>query len=261
MSGVLLQGVLNALQLGLDLNRVQRLGLEGSDDNAGLLVPILHDQPPRRLGQEVDGQRHDEREDDGDGDGRAPRHGARVVLEEAEVDPRLERVAQADEQAVNNNVPTPVLGARRLALPHGDDGAHLANAEPDDDAADDELREAEGRGLENEADERAHTGEEDDVAPAEPIAGPGAGQGTDHGADDEGRDDEALEGGVGALLGAGGVDRVDLGEQLDPVFLGQQAAQAGLVVTEGDEGGHHDQGRLEYREAVAHGTQELDGLA
>lgn len=261
VAGLLLERVLNALKLGLNLDGIHRLGPEGRNDTAGLLCPVLHHKPSRRLGEEVDSGGDHGREDDSDGNWWTPSDRAGLELEEAEVDPRLERVSHADEQSVNNDMSPTVLGASRLTLPDRDDGTQLADAETNQDTADDELGEGKGRGLEDDADEGGDTGDEDDIAAAELITRPRAGQGADQGADNEGSDDEALQGGVGALLGALGVDRVDLGEGLGPVLQCDQAAQARLVVPEADEGGRDDEDGLHHGELVAHGAHELDGRA
>lgn len=258
VSGLLLERVLNSLELGLDLNGVQGLGPEGSNDTAGLLSLVLHHEPSRRLGQEVDASNDDHREDDGDGNWWAPGDGAGLELEETQVDPRLEGVTHTDEETVDDDVTATVAGARRLTLPDGDDGAELADAEADQDAADDELSEVESRSLEDDTDEGGDTGDKDHVAAAELIARPGAGQGTYQCANDKGCDDEALEGRVGTLLAACDVDGVDLRERLGPVLHGDQPTQAGLVVSEADEGRHDDEDGLHHRERVAHGAHELD---
>jgi hypothetical protein len=173
LPGAVLEGVLDALELGVDLDGIQGLGPEGSNDTAGLLGPVFHDEPAGRLGQEVDEGHDDGREDDSNGNGRAPGDGARLELEETEVDPGLESITDADEEAVDDNVAAAVAGAGGLALPDGDDGAELSDTEADEDAADDELCQVEGRGLEDDADERDDTGDKDDVATAELVSGPG----------------------------------------------------------------------------------------
>lgn len=259
VSGLLLERVLDSLELSLDLNGIQRLGPEGSNDTAGLLGPVLHHEPSWRLGQEIDASNDDHREDNSDGDRWAPGDGAGLELEEAEVDPRLKRVTHADEEAVNDDMTATVAGSRGLTLPDGNDGTELTDAEAHENAADDELCEGEGGRLEDDANERGDTGDEDDISAAELIAGPGAGQGADHGANNEGCDDEALKCGVGALLAAGDVDGVDLRERLGPVLHGDQSTQASLVVSEADEGRHDNEECLHHRELVAHGAHELDG--
>lgn len=259
VSGLLLERVLNSLKLSLDLNGIQRLGPEGSNDTAGLLGLVLHHEPSRRLGQEVDASNDDSGEDDSNGDRWAPGDGAGLELKEAEVDPRLKRVTHADEETVNDDVTATVAGSRGLTLPDGDDGAELADTEANQDTTDDELSEGEGRRLKDNTDEGGDTSDEDDISAAELIARPGAGQGADHGTDDKSCDDEALQGRVGALLTALDVDGVDLREGLGPVLHGDQPTQASLVVSEADEGRHHDEEGLHHRELVAHGAHEGDG--
>lgn len=234
LSGLLLERVLNSLELSLDLDGIQGLGPEGSNDTTGLLGLVLHDEPPGGLGQHVDEGNDDGREDDSDGNWRAPSDGTGLELEEAEVDPRLERVTHTDEEAINDDVATAVAGAGGLTLPDGDDGTELTDAEADEDAADDELCEVEGGRLKDDTDERDDAGKEDDVPAAELIASPRTRQGAEQGTNDKGGDDEALEGRVLALLAPREVDGVDLREGLCPVLHGDQASQTGLVVSEAD---------------------------
>lgn len=259
--GLLLERVLDSLELSLDLDGIQGLGPEGGNDTAGLLVPVLHHEPSRRLRQHVDASNDDHGEDRSDGNWWAPGDGAGLELEEAKVDPRLQRVTHADEETVDDDVTATVAGTGGLTLPDGDDGAELADAEAYQDTADDELCEREGRRLEDDADERGDTGDKDNVAATELVAGPRAGQGADQGANDKGGDDEALQRRVCALDATRDVDGVDLRERLGPVLHGDQPAQAGLVVTEADKGRHDDEEGLHHRELVAHGAHELDGLA
>lgn len=113
------------------------------------------------------------------------------------------------------------------------------------------MRETEGGGLEDDSSEGANTGEEDDVAATEAIARPGRGEGADHGAQDEGSNNQALKGGVDTLCSTSEIDSVNLREGLDPVLLGKQATQASLVVAKANECRHDDEGSLEDVEAMA----------
>lgn len=217
----------------------------------GFVDPVLHDQPTRGLGEQVDkGDDHD-REDGGDGNWWAPGDGTGLELEEAEVDPGLEGVSKTDEQSINDNVATTVGSTRRLALPDGHDGAELANTKAQDDTADDELGKSKGRGFEDDTNERADTGEEDDIATTKPVSRPGAGQSTNHGTKDKGGHNQALDGGVDALCLSSVVDSVNLWEGLDPVLLGQETTEASLVVAEADERWHDNESSLQDVQAVA----------
>lgn len=220
--------------------------------------PVLHDQPTWRLREEVDkGDDHD-REDGGDGNRWAPGDGTGLELEEAEVDPGLEGVTKTDEQSINDNMATTIGSTRRLTLPDGNDGAELANTKAQDDTAHDELGKSKGRGFQDDTNERADTGEEDDIATTKPVSRPGAGQSTNHGTKDKGGNHQALDGRVNALCLSCVVDRVDLWEGLDPVLLSQETTEASLVVAEADEGWHDNESSLQDVQAVAILTQVGD---
>lgn len=251
VSRPLLQRVLDTSQLGLHLHRVTREGLERRNDGARLAGTVLHDQPSRRLRQEVDRGNDHDGTDGANSDRGPPGDGTSLELPEGKVDPRLEGVSQTNEQSVNHHVAATVLGARRLALPYRRNGTQLANTKAQNDTRDNELSQAKRRGLENDANQGADGGDENDVAAAKLVAGPGAGQGSDHGTNHKSGDDEPLKGGVFALGSARRVDRVDFRESLYPVVLGQQAAQACLVVAKAHVGGQDDERRLQQGESVS----------
>lgn len=155
---------------------------------------------------------------------------------------------------------TTVCGGGCLTHPDGDDGAELANTETDDDSADDELGKAERGSLDSLADQRADGREEDDIAAAELVASVGTRQGADEGANDKGRNNEALERRLSALLSSHGVDDVDLGERLDPILLAQKATDAGLVVAEERKGRGDNQRELQSAQGGAADSEILGGL-
>ncbi|KAI6772962.1 hypothetical protein HG530_003920 [Fusarium avenaceum] len=249
--GGFLEGVLDTGDLSKNLGGVDGETSKGSDNMTGLFGSALHDEPSRALGEEVDGDHEDEGEGNGDCNRGSPGNRAIVELEEAKVDPGLEDIPKADEETGQDDLTTTVSGSRCFTLPDGDDGAKLTNTETDDDSADNELSKAEGRSLEDLADEGADGGEEDDVATSKLVTCVRARQRTDEGTDDEGRDNEALESRLATLLSTLGVDGVDLGECLDPVLLGQETSDSSLVVAKEDEGRGDNGGNLEHGQRLA----------
>jgi hypothetical protein len=212
--------------------------------DTSLLTAALAAKPARRLGDQEDGRHEDDRNKDGEHQGDAPLDGEEVDLVEAQVDPRLEQVTQADEAAVQDGVGAAVLGSGALGLPDGDCCGELANTPSEDEASNDELCNVERGALEDLADEGQTGGQEDHLAATELVTEPGAGEGTQQGTDGEHGDDGALNGLLVGLLGTGGVDGVHFREGGGEVLEREQTANAGLVVTEEDEGRHDDQQQL-----------------
>lgn len=83
----LLEGVLDSGKLSLNLQRVSRKSSEGGDDVASLLRVALENEPTGTFGESVDRGHDDNGENDAEGDGRAPRNGAVLELEEGQVNP------------------------------------------------------------------------------------------------------------------------------------------------------------------------------
>lgn len=172
--GSLLEGELNASKLCLDLHGISVVSSEKSDGGASLVVAGLANEPPRRLGEEVNRGDQDEREEDGNGDRRTPGNRTLGKLEEAKVNPRFEEVTHADEETVENDMLASVLGTRGLALPYRHSTAELTNTETNDDAADNEVRKRKCGALQHFTDEGADGTSHDDGATAELLAGVGA---------------------------------------------------------------------------------------
>lgn len=155
----------------------------------------------------------------------------------AEVDPGFEDVTKTNEETGQNDLSTSVRSGRSLGQPHRDDRAQLSYTSTKNDTADNKLSKSERGGFQDGSDEgeygsycscqrmkaqrpREEPTNKDDIAATERITGPGAGQGTKEGTNDENRDDHALNGTVVALFGSLGVDGIELGEGLHPVGLG-----------------------------------------
>ena len=86
-----------------------------------------------------------------------------------------------------------VLRLRAFGLPDGDCRAESADAKTQDEAADGELREAEGCTLEDFADPGEGCGEEDSSASSEGVTDPGAGQRSEEGAECACRNNDSLD--------------------------------------------------------------------
>lgn len=85
VAGGLLERELDARQLGLYLDRVLRETAQHRQHGEGLGAAVLGHQPARALGEEVDGAAQDEREQNCNGNWRAPGDGAVAKVEESEL--------------------------------------------------------------------------------------------------------------------------------------------------------------------------------
>ena len=188
-------GVLDFLELERDVRGVGVVAAEGGEGDCCFVRAAHGAEVARRLGQEGDHGADEDAEDDLEGAGEAPLDAAGVeghaVVEPVRDDQAHDQVAQLHRHHAT-------AGARLRALgePDGDDGRHVAEAETRDEAADEELREAEAGALQDGAhgdDDGA--GEVVLLAPV-PVAEPELEEGAEHGADFVGGDEEAEEGGV-----------------------------------------------------------------
>lgn len=233
----LLESELDAADLSGDLVVVEVEALELGQALPGLLDAALGDEPSRGLRDGEDGDHGDERDDGGDRKGNAPLKREIVLLEEAEVDPGLEQVSERDEAAIKHNVLTTVSGRGALGLPDRDGSTELADTPAKDEAADDELCNAEGGALQDLSDESADGTNEDDLATTEHVTHPGAGKSAEQSTNGEGSNDRTLLGRALALQSTRSVNGVNLREVLGPVLERQETADTRLVVSEEDEGG------------------------
>ena len=229
--------------------------------DTSLLAAALAAEPARRLGDQEDGRHEDDRNEDGKDQGDAPLDREEVDLVEAQVDPRLEQITQADEAAVQDSVCTAVLGSGALGLPDGDCRGELANAPSENESSNDELGDVECGALEDLADEGKASGQEDHLAATKLVAEPRAGEGTEKRTDGEHGDHGALNGLLVGLLSTSSGDSVHFWEGGGEIPEREQTANTGLVVTEEDEGRHDDQqqlGDLQLLAAEDHGDRWED---
>lgn len=110
----LLKSELNATNLSSNQRVVLGKTAELGQTGASLLSTTHTAEPARRFGNKEDSADEDHRDEDGDDQGNAPLDGKEVDLEEAQVDPGLKNVTQADEAAVQNCVRATVLRSRAL---------------------------------------------------------------------------------------------------------------------------------------------------
>lgn len=127
--GGFFQCVFNAGELDANLRAIWALAAEEGEVGAGALELIFACEPARGLREEVDGRQEDGGDDDGDDEGHAPGERGAFDLEEGEVDPGLQDVADADEEAVNDDVAAAILCLRAFGLPDRDRGTESADAE------------------------------------------------------------------------------------------------------------------------------------
>lgn len=190
----LLESEFNTADLRRNLGVVEIKTLKLRQALPGLFNAALVHQPSRRLRYEEDNCHGDEGDHSGDRKGYAPLKGQVVLLEEAKVDPSLEKVAEGDEAAVEDDVLTTVGGGRAFGLPYGNSGTELTNTPAEDEAADDELRNLERSTLQNFADEGADSADEDDLATPKNVTDPGAGKSTEERTKGESSNDSTLLG-------------------------------------------------------------------
>lgn len=68
-------------------------------------------------------------------------------LEKSEVDPGLQNIANADEDSIDYDVLSSVLGFRAFGLPYWNAGTESTNSEANNKSADYKLRKLEARAL------------------------------------------------------------------------------------------------------------------
>jgi hypothetical protein len=167
---------------------------ERRETGARVFHAAFVDEPARGFGDEEYNGHGDEGNHRGDGKWDAPLQRLVRLLEESEIDPGFEKVAQTDEAAVENDMFSAVGGGRAFGLPDWDRGAQSTDTPSEDESADDELRELEASALQDLADKRQDSSDENNLPAAEDVAVPGAPKSTEQRADSECCNDGALDG-------------------------------------------------------------------
>lgn len=81
-------------------------------------------------------------------------------LKESKIDPSLQKVADANEDSVNNDMPSSIPSFRAFRLPDGNAGAECTDTEADYETSDHELWELEACTLQNLSYESTDPGQE-----------------------------------------------------------------------------------------------------
>ena len=266
--------VLDGDELVLDELVVGREAAERAEHVHRLVFVALEDEPARRLGQLHDAGDDDEGEEDLEGNGEAPRHGAGLGVVEAKVDPVADANTAGDEGALDHDKHAASVGLGALGLPCRDrgrvetvaetvialarcsrDGGRQSSDSPRDETRSNEHGQVDRRRHERGTDDHNGRADEDGAAAAELVAEPDGGDGAEEAADVVSSNGDTLRGGTvvplvlgldaGLLLALLG--GVDLGELGDEGRQREQTAHDTLIVTEQQEveTGHEADGQLQ----------------
>lgn len=164
----LADGVVDGLELVLDKGIVGLDVVDRGNDLLGLVVPVLKDEPARRLGQlEDEGQDGDaeedlesEREPPGDGSG---------GVRQAVVDPVRNHDTTSNQCTLDHNKTAAVVAGADLGLPSRDSGGVHAIANTTDDTTNDEHGKSNSSSLDGGADSHNGSTEEDDATATQRV--------------------------------------------------------------------------------------------